>query len=266
MAEKLPTPEHRNSLGYVISDRLDVRGLAQAQIVFGRREDGTRVSIDEAKRGGSEHLKCECGADLVARKGDIYIHHFAHVAGGGRDCRQAQMSALNGFASAVVLSAANLLLPVLRGKQRTIEIADVRALAYGDCAGLIVATTKNGERREMAVLLIMKRDQFLPLVSEFAEKSLSAISIDLTPYRNTADTVIARAIVKSAKRRWIYNDRYPAAVAEQDRTESAARLPRLSTGLSASSRQSGPLISEAEWKTLSPVELRRRLFGNKYDP
>ncbi|MAF57634.1 MAG: hypothetical protein CMK03_06875, partial [Ponticaulis sp.] len=72
-------PVHRNSLGFVVSDSGQGRWDSGAKIVWGLREGGTRVSIDDAKRGGAEHLKCECGADLVARKGETNTHHFAHA-------------------------------------------------------------------------------------------------------------------------------------------------------------------------------------------
>jgi hypothetical protein len=260
-------PEHRNSVGYVISDGEVASGFGQAMIVWGRRADGTRVSIKDAMRGGSERLKCECGADLVARKGEIYAHHFAHASGGGRVCRHAQTSALCSFASGVLSASEGLVLPVLRGRHRTIEIEEISERAFGECAGLVIASAKGVKRREMAVLLALKRRQSLPSMEDFAVRSLSAIAIDLFPYRNQPDDIIAQAIIRGAKRRWINNDRYPEAVAEQDRghcpsasgTPSARRLP--------SNIRSGyvPLISEEEWKTLSPVELRRRLFGNKYD-
>ncbi|QNE06833.1 hypothetical protein [Croceicoccus marinus] len=70
---------HRKSLGFVFSDSGQGRSDSGAKIVWGRREDGTRVSIEDAKRGGAEHLKCECGADLLAPKGETNTHHLAHA-------------------------------------------------------------------------------------------------------------------------------------------------------------------------------------------
>ena len=81
--QKTQQPEHRNSLGYVIPQRGFGMSPEEAMIVWGIRADGTRLFIDAARRGAAEHLKCECGAELIARIGDVRAHHFAHASGRG---------------------------------------------------------------------------------------------------------------------------------------------------------------------------------------
>lgn len=260
-------PEHRNSLGYVIADRGAAGSAAQAMIVWGRRAEGTRVSILEAKRGACEHLKCECGAELVARKGEVNAYHFAHASGGARSCRQAQLAALSAFSCEVLTAAKGLLLPVLRGQQLRVPLIEAKPVMFDGCGGVVIASAGGEGRREMAVLLAVKRGQALPDRKAFLSQRRSAIVIDLAPFRNGFDDEIAEAIVHIAGRRWIYNDRFPRAVEEQERFEQRVRAVAAQARQGSGRGRSGraPLVSEVEWHSLSPAELRRRLFGNKYE-
>ncbi|WP_157668250.1 hypothetical protein [Croceicoccus marinus] len=70
---------HRKSLGFVFSDSGQGRSDSGAKIVWGRGKMAPECPSKDAKRGGAEHLKCECGADLVAPKGETNTHHLAHA-------------------------------------------------------------------------------------------------------------------------------------------------------------------------------------------
>ena len=261
---------HRNSLGFVVSDSRQSRGDSGAKIVWGRREDGTRVSIEDAKRGGAEHLKCECGADLVARKGETNAHHFAHASGGARACRQAQLAAMCSFAVAALSGKADVRLPDVNGRTRSIGFDTVTGEVFGELAGVRAAASKIETRREVAIVFMLKHRQPLPDVAEFEASGLSVIAINLAPHRNLTDEQIATAIRSGASRRWLYNARFPKATTDPSAKEGAgraelrARINKSHIDLSGPSRIKSNITDE-EWTSLGPEELRRRLFGDKYE-
>lgn len=54
-------------------------GDLMAQLVYGRRPDGTIVSIAEVPSGRKCDCVCPaCGVRLIAQKGDVNVHHFRH--------------------------------------------------------------------------------------------------------------------------------------------------------------------------------------------
>ena len=261
---------HRNSLGFVVSESGQGRGDSGAKIVWGLREDGTRVSIEDAERGGAEHLKCECGADLVARKGDTNTHHFAHASGGARACRQAQLAAMCSFAVGALSGRAELRLPDVNGRTRSMGFDTVTGEVFGELAGVRAAVSKFETRREVAIVFMLKHRQPLPDVAEFKASGLSVIAINLAPHRNLTDEQIATAIRSGASRHWLYNAKFPKTTTDQcakegaGRAELRPRIKKASTDLSGSSRTKS-IITDEDWKLLGPEELRRRLFGDKYE-
>ena len=266
-------PVHRNSLGFVVSDSGQGRWDSGAKIVWGLREDGTRVSIDDAKRGGAEHLKCECGADLVARKGETNTHHFAHASGGAQACRQAQLAAMCSFAVGALSDKADVRLPDVKGRTRSIGFDTVTGEVFGELAGVRAAASKIEIRREVAIVFMLKHRQPLPDVAEFKVSGLSVIAINLAPHRNLTDEQIATAIRSGASRRWLYNAKFPKATIDQSekegdgRAELRARINNINKSrieLPGSSRTKS-IITDEDWKSLGPEELRRRLFGDKYE-
>ncbi len=260
---------HRNSLGFVVSDSGQSRGDSGAKIVWGRREDGTRVSIEDAKRGGAEHLKCECGADLVARKGETNTHHFAHASGGAQACRQAQLAAMCSFAVGALSGKADVRLPDVDGRTRSIGFDTVIGEVFGELAGVRAAASKIKSRREVAIVFMLKHRQPLPDVAESKASGLSVIAINLAPHRNLTDEQIATAIRSGASRRWLYNAKFTKTTMDPGEKEGAGRAelrPRINKSridLSGASHTKS-IITDGEWKLLGPEELRRRLFGAKY--
>jgi len=175
------------------------------------------------------------------------------------------MRAMSLFACSVLLETGELLLPILRGRHRNIEVSDVEERHFGECAGILVTTTEGSKQRELAVIFTLRKHAVLPSAKELAAIPLSAIQIDLLPLRNMPDTAIAKAIVSEARRYWLYNEKYPNAVREQRVDLQQGDPYRIRPVGKVPATRPRSLISEVEWKTLSPAELRRRLFGNKYD-
>lgn len=289
--QKMEQPEHRNSLGYVISQRGFGVSPTEAMIVWGIKPDGNRLFIDGARRGAADHLKCECGAELIARKGDVRAHHFAHASGAARNCKEAHLNALSKFAADALKRFVEVKLPQIAGKLQTTTFAEVSPEVFGDYGGVRIARGSDNHRRELCILFKVKRGKTSPLKEKFVKSGVSAMVVDLSQFRNLPDERIATAMAFEAERSWLHNTRHPEAETSQTKdaitrenssrsarkrewgNPSPAELLQIEKSVTAeraraeadSNRTGSKVhISQEEWDTLSPAELRRRLFGSKY--
>lgn len=289
--QKTGQPEHRNSLGYVISQRSSGMSQNEAMIVWGIKPDGTRLFIDGARRGAADHLKCECGAELVARKGDVRSHHFAHASGAARSCKEAHLNALSKFAADALKRFRQVKLPQIAGRPQTTTFVEASPEVFGAYGGVRIARGTDDHRRELCILFKVKRGKAPALKEKFATSGVSAMVVDLSPFRDLPDKRIAKAMAFQAERSWLHNTRHPEADTSQAKdtltqakssrrthkreggSPSPAQLPRMDKTVTADqsraeagSNRTEPKvsISREEWDTLSPAELRRRLFGSEY--
>lgn len=286
--QKTEQPEHRNSLGYVISQRASGISPEEAMIVWGTRPDGTRLFIDAARRGAAEQLKCECGAALIARKGHVRAHHFAHVPGAARSCKEAQVNAISKFAANALKRFRKVRIPQIHGKAQTTPFAEARPEAFDAYGGVRIARGTGDDRRELCIVFKVKHGKTLPPTERYAKAGVSAMVVDLSQFRNLSDERIAKAMAFEAERSWLHNTRHPEAEASQakdaltpakssrrarKRDPTLTHLPRIEKTVTADQSQadagSGRTepkdnTSQGKWDSLSPTELLRRLFGSEY--
>jgi hypothetical protein len=284
-------PEHRNSLGYVISQRGSGMGPEDAMIVWGIKPDGTRLFIDRARRGAVDHLKCECGAELIARKGDVRAHHFAHASGTAQRCWTAHLNALSKFAADALDRFHKVRIPQIPGKREIAAFVQAAPEVFDDYGGVRIAGSAGGDRRELCILFTVTRGKVAPLKKKFAQSGISAMLVDLSQFRNLPDERIAKAVAFEAKRWWLYNSRHPEFESSPVKgpsgqinsssctwhrgggRSSPAQFPaieKMATGerarADADAHRTRPAggIGEVDWDNLSPAELRRRLFGDRF--
>lgn len=289
--QKTQQPEHRNSLGYVIPQRGFGMSPEEAMIVWGIRADGTRLFIDAARRGAAEHLKCECGAELIARKSDVRAHHFAHASGAARSCKEAHVNALSKFAADAFRRFRKVRIPPIPGKPQTTTFMEARPEVFDAYGGVRIARGTGNVRRELCILFKVKRGRAPPLKEIFARSGVSAMVVDLSQFRNLPDERIAKAMAFDAERSWLYNTRHPEAETSHAKAAitrakssrrthkrewaivSPAELPRIEqrataerSQAQADSSQTGPKASpsQEDWDTMPLAELRRKLFGSEY--
>ena len=174
------------------------------------------------------------------------------------------------FAVGALSGKADVRLPDVDGRTRSIGFDTVIGEVFGELAGVRAAASKIKSRREVAIVFMLKHRQPLPDVAESKASGLSVIAINLAPHRNLTDEQIATAIRFGASRRWLYNAKFPKTTTDQcakegaGRAELRPRIKKASTDLSGSSGTKSN-ITDDEWKSLGPDELRRRLFGDKYE-
>lgn len=95
------------------------------EIVTDALKDGKLINISKVESG----LRCGCvcagcGGQLIARKGDVKVHHFAHV---NADCQAGQESAIHLAFKEAYLKHSKLIAPVFHNQvQLGSDIADVK--------------------------------------------------------------------------------------------------------------------------------------------
>ena len=86
--------------------------MAEPKLTYGLDENGTLIHIDDAIRGGECNCRCpECGAKLIARKGEKNKWHFSHQ---GADCGKARMTALHRLAQQIIQEEKRVMSPIFR--------------------------------------------------------------------------------------------------------------------------------------------------------
>ena len=188
--------QHLNSLGFAIGGK-----QSRALIAWGYDATGSRISIDDAERGGAQRLRCECLAQLVAKKGEIREHHFAHKAGDVRYCETAAASAVANFISNALLDARQIDLPVTGGIQGR---AEVLAVSTERALGHLVHIIDAQRDRRLAIYARVRRQNLDALESWCRETDISGMVIDLSSFRNRADEDIRWAIQVLAPRKWLF--------------------------------------------------------------
>lgn len=80
------------------------------------KKTGESRSISEVVKGLPCNCVCPiCNEDLVAKKGNVRIHHFAHN-NGAAECKGARMSMLHKLAQEVIQEECQVMLPAYKGK------------------------------------------------------------------------------------------------------------------------------------------------------
>ena len=227
MASTLQT----NSLGFVIGGEAE-----DAMMVLARGEDGKLCGIAEVQRGRACACTClECGGQLIARKGDILAHHFAHAA--GEPCNGSETQA-HLFAKKVIETAGSLHLPSLNTYGQINEQAQMfdrieLEKAYSRIRPDLIASVKD---RSLFIEIRVTHPVGPAKRAWLTQHKLSCIEIDLRDLRHKPDKDLVPAILRSAPREWLSH-----------RTR-VLPFPPLPIGRSSSdSGRVGRILSSAEW-------------------
>lgn len=156
------------------------------EIVMDALKDGQLIHISKVESG----LKCGCvcagcGGQLIARKGDVKIHHFAHV---NADCKAGQESAIHLAFKEAYLKHSKLVAPVFHNQvQLGSDFADITidVVEYIDDSGMQVVSEYStwGVRADSAIVdkcgspLIFIEFAFTHYVDKDKESKLKAINV-----------------------------------------------------------------------------------------
>ncbi len=203
--------------------RIDVTSEEAARITLGELFDtcsngmmtvadqnGTIRSISEVPSGIACGCTCPCcGRDLVARKGKMKSHHFAHHANDDDGtCRQAGETILHRYAKQVIqracvvkipgVSVSDDLGPLVVTDDQMVRLSDVRLEKR---MGKVVpdVTAKAAERTLIIEFFVTHKCPESKL-EHLANEDIGVVEIDLSKYRNVRLCNLDRAIISDAPR------------------------------------------------------------------
>lgn len=192
--------------------------------------DGSLRHIDDVPSGLACHCRCPgCDRRMVAKKGDLQAHHFAHhFDRHGASCTSAGETALHKFAKQVLDERLEIALPELLVSNRDDTEVVVRATRLGFDEAIL--ETKDGSIVPDVVLVLRDRRLIVEFkvthscddvkIARIRTMNVGAIEIDLSVYRDRALDELADDILYNAPRIWLHNPLEPAA---RDRLSERAR-------------------------------------------
>jgi hypothetical protein len=203
-------------------------------MVVGEGRDGQPVHISAVPRGRDCDCVCPgCGRDLIAKKGAVMEHFFAHVADTSAGiCTSAGETALHKFAKRVLEAAGEIALPrtVVKGPYGEIE-AVVEGIVRFDRVEL---EKRDGEVVPDVVCHFRGKRLFVEFavthpcdeekLAKLRKMDVSVLEIDLSAYRghDLAELERDRTIIEAAPRVMLQSPRIDAAQATLDEMERKA--------------------------------------------
>jgi hypothetical protein len=179
--------------------------------------EGRLLHIGEVPSGLACNCVCPgCERRLVAKKGDVQAHHFAHHAQqDGRSCLSAGETALHKFAKRILDERLEITLPAqVVEEQKDREVVVRAAKRAFDQA---ILETKDGQIVPDVVLLLRDRRLIVEFkvthpcdsekIARIQAMDVGAIEIDLSQYRDHKLSEIADEILYHAPRMWLHNPR-----------------------------------------------------------
>lgn len=202
----------------------------QGGVLVTEANDGSLRHIDDVPSGLACHCACPgCGRRMVAKKGELQAHHFAHhFDHGATSCTSAGETALHKFAKKVLDERLEIALPELfvsNGYDTEVVVRATR-LSFDEAA----LETKDGSIVPDVVLALRDRRLIVEFkvthpcddvkIARIRTMNIGAIEIDLSAYRDRALDELADDILHDAPRIWLHN---PHESAARDRLSERAR-------------------------------------------
>ncbi|MBG7614645.1 hypothetical protein IWC96_05035 [Brevundimonas sp. BAL450] len=216
--------DHRPFLGF------------RKELHYGRLPSGDIVPIDAVRRGAACDCTCPaCGEALVARQGDVLIHHFAHAGANGDGCGKGLETNAHVWAKRILKDALHIRLPdvkaVIGERARMVkpgrDFHFVEATLEQRLGGItpdVVLIARDGRRLIVEIRVTHACDR--EKIAKLRAGDISAIEVDLYPLRNSADEdEVRQALLDGAKRSWLYNPAVETAIVDL-RREIAAEAAR----------------------------------------
>lgn len=213
----------------------------EVRLAFGERTDGKIVHIGEVVSGLACACRCcGCGGTLIARKGTLKEHHFAHH--GVAPCSGAAETALHRFAKQVLHDRLELHLPEIAVGADTDRVIESKGGPFRfDRAEIEVpfpgfkpdVVLYHADRPLLVEVLVTHATDDIK-TERIRAAGLASLEIDLSDLpRELGPDEIAEAVCTSAPRWWLCNQRldraqarWEANLAERRARETAAEEQR----------------------------------------
>ena len=180
-------------------------------------KDGNIVSIDDVPSGKNCGCVCPaCGDELIARKGEKRMHHFAHRS--NEDCEYGYESSLHLAAKAILSRSEKMVIPPvyvefpqsgkpkeLISKEREISIDDVELEKRFDDIIADIVVDSGDEHFFIEIYVTHPIDD--EKLKKLKEKNISTIEIDLSKIkRDISVEELSDILLKDSDRKsWKYN-------------------------------------------------------------
>jgi hypothetical protein len=190
---------------------------AQGGLLVAELGDGRLLHIDDARSGLACGCTCPgCGRAMVAKKGHVQTHHFAHHAQqDGRTCISAGETALHKFAKRILDERLEIALPSMvvseHGDREVVVGAERRTFDRA------VLEARDGQIVPDVVLILRDRRLIVEFkvthacdeqkIARIRAMDVGAIEIDLSAYRDETLAEIGDRILYEAPRFWLHNPR-----------------------------------------------------------
>lgn len=181
--------------------------------------DGRMISVDDVPSGIACGCVCPgCGRPLVAKKGEINAHHFAHAS--ETKCTTGFESMAHLLAKQIIADAKCIELPELvaswanvhrvLGRPVRLEFDKVELEVWEDGIRPDIIGTARDER--LCIEIFVTHASEPKKVDVLRSRRASAIEIDLSRFRGGLDfKEFEHAVLWEAPRHWLHNERQVAA-------------------------------------------------------
>lgn len=189
----------------------------QGNAFVGEAADGTLVHVDDVPSGLACECRCPgCERRMVARKGNVNAHHFAHHSDREENsCTSPGETALHKFAKKILDARLQIALPemvvesdndrevVVQSSIRTFEKAVLEKRTGSVVPDVVL------ELRDRALIVEFKVTHACDdvKIERIRSMNVGAIEIDLSGYRDRLLNELADDILYNAPRIWLHNPR-----------------------------------------------------------
>jgi hypothetical protein len=192
-------------------------------------KDSSMVDISQVESGLSCNCFCpECGDQMIAKKGEIMIHHFAHKGGAG--CAGGIETALHLMAKQLILDRKQIFVPDVYSPLRTIELGRLiefeSATLEKAAGGIIADVVLEAKGRQLIVEIAVTHFCDYEKINKIIGLGLSVIEIDLSGMSKQEFDLkkLAFYLFEDARNtRWVNNAKYQKIIEKEEEQVKAAK-------------------------------------------
>jgi hypothetical protein len=203
-----------------------------ADLVYAVNESGKVVHVSKVVSGLACGCRCPaCGMPVVAKKGPEVTHHFAHEA--ASSCHHAAETGLHRLAKEIIEQELKLWLPDVTARYHK----ETRQLYPAGDVSFTRAQSEVRDLHEIVPDLFIERGDRKLLVeiwvthpcdeakrNELMQKGIATVEIDLSKFpRDASREEVAKAVLKEARRHWVYHPKIEAEIAAMRAVDEAAK-------------------------------------------
>lgn len=240
------------------------RPSGNRKTLFGRNPNGDLIHIQDAGRGKTGLTCPDCGAALIARKGAVKVHHFAHYD--TEECAAAGETALHREAKNLLMANPELLLPeliVLSERRLPKQIVKLDAIEVETWEGGfrpdLRATMSSGRVTRTLYIEIRVTHPVDELkLEKVRDAGHSMIEIDLSSVdRELARAELSNLLRETAPRRWLHHRKMAEFKIEILEARNQLRMRKEEAARQATQRIEQERIAREAAKNRTPSKITR---------